>query len=347
MAHAASVHPPRRLLPVLAALGGVALLAGCTGAANTGSTTSPSAGASAAASATAAPTAAALACPPSGSASSAVEVAKTGTKEPAVSFPKGTAVTSIQRTTVRSGDGGTVKQGDSVSLAYAMYDGKTGKKVDSRGWSTDARVVFPVDASQVLPGFAQSVVCAKVGDRIASVIPSADAFGTAGSEQIGVAGGDSIVFVADVIGLSPTKATGTSKALPSGFPKVSLAADGKPTVKIPATDPPKALKIAASKVGSGTTVKNGDTVTVQYQGVLWRTGEVFDQSWGRSPTSFATTDVVKGFGKALVGQKVGSQVVAIIPPSEGYGATGSTDGTIKATDTMVFVIDILATAKAS
>jgi FKBP-type peptidyl-prolyl cis-trans isomerase len=197
----------------------------------------------------------------------------------------------------------------------------------------------------VLPGFAASVVCAKVGDRVASVIPASLAFGDAGSEQIGVAGGDSIVFVADIVGMSPTKATGASKALPSGFPKITLAGDGAPTVKIPATDPPKSLEIATSKVGTGATVKAKDTVTVQYQGVLWRTGKVFDQSWGKSgPTSFATDQVVTGFGKALVGQKVGSQVVAIIPPSEGYGTKGSTDGSIKGTDTMVFVIDILATA---
>ena len=204
--------------------------------------------------------------------------------------------------------------------------------------------MFPVDAAQVLPGFAESVVCAKVGDRIASVIPSTKAFGTAGSEQIAVAGGDSIVFVADIVGISATKATGAAKALPSTFPKVTLASDGTPTVKIPATDPPKTLKIADSKVGTGATVKAKDTVTVQYQGVLWRTGAVFDQSWGKSPTTFATTQVVKGFGAALVGQKVGSQVVAIIPPADGYGTTGSTDGTIKGTDTMVFVIDILADA---
>jgi FKBP-type peptidyl-prolyl cis-trans isomerase len=330
MAQDASVHFPRRLLPALVAVSGVALLAGCSSASSTATSSSA---------------AAALACPPSGSASDAVQVAKTGTTDPKVSFPTPTSVTATQRTTIRSGSGATVKQGDSVSLAYSMYDAKTGKKVDTRGWSAKSRVVFPVDAAQVLPGFAASVVCAKVGDRIASVIPASLAFGTTGSEQIAVAGGDSIVFVADIVGLSPTKATGTAKALPSGFPQVTLAADGTPSVKIPAKTPPTTLKIATSKVGTGTTVKSGDSVTVQYQGVLWRTGAIFDQSWGKSPTTFATTQVVPGFGKALVGQKVGSQVVAIIPPAEGYGTTGSTDGTIKGTDTMVFVIDILADAK--
>ena len=337
MAQDASVHLPRRLLPALVALSGVVLLAGC-------STAAPKTTSSATPSASTAATTTPLACPASGAESNAVKVAKTGTTAPKVSFPTPTKVTTTERTTIVAGTGATVKQGDSVSLAYSMYDATTGKELDSRGWTTKTRVVFPVDATQVLPGFAESVVCAKEGDRIASVIPSAKAFGTAGSEQIAVAGGDSIVFVADIVGLTPTKATGASKALPSGFPKVTLAADGTPTVKIPAATAPSKLKIADSKVGTGTTVKSGDTVTVQYQGTLWRTGKVFDQSWGKSPTSFATTQVVKGFGAALVGQKVGSQVVAIVPPAEGYGTTGSTDGTIKGTDTMVFVIDILATA---
>jgi len=346
MAHAAPVHLRRRLLPVLAAVGGVALLAGCSTGAATTSSPSPSASASAAASPAASP-AADLSCPPAGAASAAVDVAKESAKEPKVTFPTPTSVDALQRTVVRKGDGTTVKQGDSVTLSYVMYDGKTGKKVDSRGWSADSRVVFPLDTTQVLAGFVGSLVCSSVGDRVASVIPAAQAFGTTGSEQIGVGGGDSIVFVADVLDITPTKADGAAKTLPSTFPKITLSATGTPTVKIPATDPPKTLKIAESKVGTGKTVKSGDTVTVQYQGVLWRTGAIFDQSWGKSPTSFATTDVVKGFGKALVGQKVGSQVVAIIPPSEGYGSTGSSDGTIKATDTMVFVIDILATAQAS
>jgi len=337
------VHLPRRLLPALAAMGAVALLAGCS----TAGPTAPSSSSPAASSpsATTAP-ATALACPEPGSASDAVKVTGgSADAAPKVTFPTPTSVKTTERTTVEAGTGATVKQGDSVSLAYTMYDARTGKQLDSRGWSKDGRVVFPVDATQVLPGFAESIVCTKPGERVAAVIPSAKAFGDAGSKQIPVKGGDSIVFVAQIVSVTPTKATGAVKDLPAGFPTVTLAGDGKPTVKIPATAAPKKLEIADAKVGTGATVKEGDTVTVQYQGVLWRTGKVFDQSWGRGPTSFATTQVVPGFGKALVGQKVGSQVVAIIPPDQGYGKTGSQDGSIKGTDTMVFVIDVLATAR--
>ena len=93
-------------------------------------------------------------------------------------------------------------------------------------------------------------------------------------------------------------------------------------------------------------MKAGDTVTVHYTGVVWATGKTFDSSWTRgTPASFATTGVIPGFGKALVGQKVGSQVIAVIPPADGYGAKVPPNQTdITPTSTLVFVVDILATS---
>ena len=48
-----------------------------------------------------------------------------------------------------------------------------------------------------------------------------------------------------------------------------------------------------------------------------------------------------GWDEGLVGQTVGSQVLLVVPPDKGYGTTGSSDGAIKGTDTLVFVVDIL------
>nr|MTA38309.1 peptidylprolyl isomerase [Actinomycetota bacterium] len=58
------------------------------------------------------------------------------------------------------------------------------------------------------------------------------------------------------------------------------------------------------------------------------------------PATFSTQGVIQGFHDALVGQKVGSRVVVIIPSELGYGDTGSGDQ-IKGGDTLVFVVDIL------
>ena len=49
-----------------------------------------------------------------------------------------------------------------------------------------------------------------------------------------------------------------------------------------------------------------------------------------------------GFTKAIAGQTVGSQVIAILPPADGYGEAGA--GTIPPNSTLIFVVDILAAA---
>ena len=58
---------------------------------------------------------------------------------------------------------------------------------------------------------------------------------------------------------------------------------------------------------------------------------------------FSTDGVIAGFRNALVGQQVGSQVLVVIPPADGYGAQGQPSAGIGGTDTLVFVIDILDT----
>ena len=51
--------------------------------------------------------------------------------------------------------------------------------------------------------------------------------------------------------------------------------------------------------------------------------------------------VIPGWDKTLVGQKIGSRVLLVVPPKEGYGSKGSSQAGIKGTDTLVFVVDIL------
>jgi FKBP-type peptidyl-prolyl cis-trans isomerase len=57
---------------------------------------------------------------------------------------------------------------------------------------------------------------------------------------------------------------------------------------------------------------------------------------------------VPGWDKGLVGQTVGSRILLVVPPADGYGAKGSPPIGVKgsppigAKDTMVFVVDILA-----
>jgi hypothetical protein len=141
----------------------------------------------------------------------------------------------------------------------------------------------------------------------------------------------------------PQRATGADQEPTPGFPTVELDADGRPTVTIPDSAAPTETQVEVLKKGDGAVVADGDTVTVQYQGVNWTTGEVFDESWSRgAPATFATTQVITGFAQGMVGQTVGSQTVVVIPPADGYGASGQPQAGIGGTDDLVFVIDILA-----
>lgn len=282
----------------------------------------------------------------SGSTSKSVKVTGDYQKAPKVTFDTPLKATDVERTVITKGDGDEAKAGSTVDIALAAYNGTTGKELTAaQGFDGQAAATVQLDDKAFVPGLVRAVECLTVGSRVVLTAPAKDAFGNQDLSQLSLTEKDSVVFVADVVDIPPTRADGKAVAPTAGFPTVKLnAKTGEPSITIPKADPPTETKIALLKQGDGETVQPGDTVTVQYKGVLWRNGEMFDSSWSRgAPASFQTTGVVAGFKKALEGQKVGSQVIAIVPPADGYGSAGS--GEIKATDTMVFVIDVLKTSR--
>lgn len=322
----------RRSLSVLTAALVVAGLAACSS-----STPAPSASS----------TAKAASCEnvKSGSASDSVKVSGDFLKTPAVTVPAPLKTNDTERTVVIKGTGAEAKAGSSIDIALAAYNGTTGKALSTVGFDGQATQNMKVDDKTFVPGLVRAVECLPVGSRVVLTAPVAAAFGKADISQLKLTDKDTVVFIADIADIAQTKANGTPVAPTPGFPTVKDdAKTGEPTITIPKADPPTETKIAVLKQGDGEVVQSGDTVTLQYKGVLWRNGQMFDSSWSRGEVaSFQTTQVVKGFQKALEGQKVGSQVIAIVPPADGYGSAGS--GEIKATDTMVFVVDILKTTR--
>jgi FKBP-type peptidyl-prolyl cis-trans isomerase len=284
---------------------------------------------------------------PAGSASNAVTVTGDFDTKPTVDFATPLSSKTTERTVIVAGDTNSPVAGENyvAQIDLTLYNGTTGAEVTSTDYSGTGRAEFYMNTDVMLPGFVKSLQCVQAGTRVVGVIPPSDGFGDTGSANYSISADDSLVFVADVVSVSAGFATGVDQAPTDGLPTVTLNEKHEPTVTIPSTDPPADLQLAVLKQGDGDVVGEGDTVTVQYYGMNWNTGTVFDQSWANSgPTSFTTTGVVEGFGKALVGQKAGSQVIVVIPPDLGYGPQGgNASAGIGATDTLVFVIDILAT----
>ncbi len=118
----------------------------------------------------------------------------------------------------------------------------------------------------------------------------------------------------------------------------------KPVVTPPPPPAPKKEVIKDLIVGTGAEAKAGQTVTMNYVGVDFKSGKEFDSSWKRNePFSFTLgkKSVIPGWEKGIPGMKVGGRRELVIPPALGYGTAGS--GSIPPNETLVFVVDLLGT----
>jgi peptidylprolyl isomerase len=119
----------------------------------------------------------------------------------------------------------------------------------------------------------------------------------------------------------------------------------EPKVTPPSGAAPKTLEKKDLIVGTGKEAKAGDTVTVNYVGVLYKGGKEFDASWKRKePFQFKLGEkqVIPGWDQGVPGMKIGGRRELVIPSELAYGKTGSPP-TIPANAPLVFVIDLLGT----
>lgn len=124
------------------------------------------------------------------------------------------------------------------------------------------------------------------------------------------------------------------------------SANGAPTITQPTGDAPDTLQIDDIEVGDGATAEAGSLVIVDYIGALYDTGDVFDESFGRSPFSvvLGQGQVIKGWDEGLIGMQVGGRRQLIIPPELGYGSQAMQ--TIPANSTLIFIVELRSVAAA-
>jgi FKBP-type peptidyl-prolyl cis-trans isomerase len=293
-------------------------------------------------------------CGSSGSSGSGVadnsSVTATGSfgQDPVVKIPHEKAGSALAVKTLIAGTGPALTQTDALVGNYAVYI-----------WSgiahhlaadTYARGKSPaLFAGRLLPGLETALLGKKIGSRVLVVIPPKEGYGSAGNSQGGVKPTDTLVFVVDMIQAFPANASATGQSVSAGghgLPTVSTATGTAPKVTIPHGKPPATLVAHTLIKGTGSQVRAGQTVVVQYTGVIWRTGKVFDSSWSRGQPFGFTIDasppqVISGWNTGLTAQTVGSRILLVIPSKDGYGSQGASQAGIKGTDTLVFVVDVL------
>jgi FKBP-type peptidyl-prolyl cis-trans isomerase len=270
---------------------------------------------------------------PGGDGVDAVEVTGDFGSLPTVTYDAGIEVDETERAVVIEGD--EVEPGQLVSAAYGLYNGTTGAEIETYGWGEgDPATPFRADAAMLFEGFAKTLGCLGPGSRAVGVIPGSEAFGEQG-EQVGIGADDVLVFVVDVL---------TDNVWRTDLAEVGGTAEA-PTVTLPATAPKTELEIAVLEAGDGNVVGPADSVSVNYLGTAWETGEIFDSSFANgAPATFAVNGVVTGFREALVGQTVGSKILVSMPPALGYGGQ---EGHPLQPYTLVFYIEIVDAGPAS
>ncbi len=261
--------------------------------------------------------------------------------------PKPLTVTETTTRVVKAGDGAQVKGDEIVSLKYVLVNGKDSSQLDTNFGKQNLGLNL-ADAN-LLPGLKKGLTNQKVGSRILVAMPPKDAFGTQGNTNMKVGGEDTIVFLMDVLSADKPLSSAQGKAVKpaEGLPTVKVAEGKAATISIPKGKKAPTKTVAQLLVeGEGKKVQAGQTIRVTYTGALWKDGKNFDSSATSSPNGYFETvigqkQVIKAWDEHLVGQKVGSRVLLVVPPADGYGAAGSPPK-ISGTDTLVFVVDILA-----
>jgi hypothetical protein len=146
-------------------------------------------------------------------------------------------------------------------------------------------------------------------------------------------------------GIELAPSAGATQVSTPTTPQPPPALRTKPVVQVsPSSCATKQLVKQDLVPGTGKLALAGQTIVVNYVGVLCKTGKEFDSSWKRNQpftTALTTGSVIAGWVQGIPGMRVGGRRELIIPPSLGYGKSGSPP-TIPANATLVFVVDLLS-----
>lgn len=293
----------------------------------------------------------------SGNASDAVTASGAFGQNPEAHIPTPLLTKTRQIRAISTGKGPLLGVDDVAIVQSTIYSGDTGKILASTGSTAgfDPAKAVTLTVGQKAEPIGGALTCQHVGSRVATVMTAKQYFGKTPDASSGLTSNAPLVVITDITKGFRGRATGPLQPLQSGFPSVVTAPDGTPGITFDLQTAPKTLQVETVRKGSGKTVKKGDSVLLQIQGVEWSNPvptDTFTSTWtdhkpllttieakGTDATSTATLD--PGSVKALVGATVGSQLLVVVPPSAGYAKGVTPPDGYPTGSTLVFVYDIL------
>ena len=260
-------------------------------------------------------------------------------EKPKVSFDAPMVVDKTGKSVISEGKGDTVADGEQVTAQMTLVSGTSGEVIES-SYDSKSPAGFPMDKTQISEELYNALVDTTVGSRVLMSLN--------GSAQQGQPE-QTLLYVIDIEKTTTplTRAEGKKVDQSKNPVTVKWADNGEPSISKPKGKAPKELETYTTIEGDGPKVKEGQSVAVHYSGWLWDdNSKYFDSSWQDDRGPFAVdpvgeAGVIEGWNEGLVGAKVGSQIVLVVPPDKGYGEQGSPPS-IPGNATLVFVIDVLS-----
>jgi peptidylprolyl isomerase len=158
-----------------------------------------------------------------------------------------------------------------------------------------------------------------------------------------------------VVGCGSSKPAATASPTAAN-PNAAVTAAGAfgttPVVTIPKLKAANKLVVKTLIHGTGATVSKTDFIATNFVLYFWDgTSSTLKLNTYTSNPAMIGGNMMPGLQTALLGQKVGSRILAVIPPAEAYGTSGNPQLGATGSTTLVFVMDLIksyaATASAS
>ena len=137
-------------------------------------------------------------------------------------------------------------------------------------------------------------------------------------------------------GSSGSSSTGNANATV----KVTGQFDKAPKVSIPNEAPSSKLVYSTPIKGSGATLVSDNSILAYVTLYKW-SGTKHSQVVGSGTQMIPANMGLSGLATALKGARIGSRIVAVLPPKYGWGSAGESELSITGSDTTVWVLDLL------
>ncbi len=117
---------------------------------------------------------------------------------PTLTFPSTPAPADLRVQVLVPGTGDVVEAGQDIEVHYLGQS--WGGGVFDTSYDRGETITFPIGVGKVIAGWDQGLVGQPIGSRLLLSIPSHLGYGDSGVPAAGIRGGDTLVFVVDIVG---------------------------------------------------------------------------------------------------------------------------------------------------